>query len=130
MSDEYSVPLSAPDSVLIIHHSSPITHHLLEVAIVGRAVGIDLGTTYSAVACVDEYGKPLVLKNSDGQTTTPSVVYIAPPHYAVGDVALQSTMTDPGSVVQFIKRFMGVRDYRVKVAGRSFSPEFISSIIL
>jgi len=96
----------------------------------GRAVGIDLGTTYSAVACVDEYGKPAIIKNSDGQATTPSVVYIAPPHYAVGDVALQSTMTDPGSVVQFIKRFMGVRDYRVKIAGHSFSPEFISSIIL
>ncbi|MDQ3813070.1 MAG: Hsp70 family protein [Armatimonadota bacterium] len=95
-----------------------------------RAVGIDLGTTYSAVATVDEYGKPVVIKNSDSQTTTPSVVYIDPPNYVVGEVALQSTLTDPHRVVQFIKRFMGVKDYRVTVAGREYSPEFVSSIIL
>jgi molecular chaperone DnaK len=96
----------------------------------GRAVGIDLGTTYSAVACVDEYGKPMVIKNSDGQTTTPSVVFVDPPSYVVGEVALQSTMTDPGRVVQFIKRFMGVPDYRVEIGDYSFSPEFLSSIVL
>jgi len=95
-----------------------------------RAVGIDLGTTYSAVSCVDEYGKPMVVKNSDGQTTTPSVIFIDPPNYVVGDVALQSTMTDPHKVVQFIKRFMGVVDYRVNIGEYSFSPEFISSILL
>ena len=96
----------------------------------GRAVGIDLGTTYSAVACVDEYGKPMVIKNADGQTTTPSVIFVDPPNYVVGEVALQSTMTDPGRVVQFVKRFMGVPDYRVMVGDYSFSPEFLSSIIL
>ena len=96
----------------------------------GRAVGIDLGTTYSAVACVDEYGKPMVIKNTDGHTTTPSVVFIDPPNYVVGEVALQSTMTDPDKVVQFIKRFMGVVDYRINIGEYSFSPEFISSIIL
>ena len=95
-----------------------------------RAVGIDLGTTYSAVACVDEYGKPMVIKNSDGQTTTPSAVFIDPPTYVVGEVALQSTMTDPSRVVQFVKRFMGVPEYRVMVDGQGYSPEFISSIIL
>jgi molecular chaperone DnaK len=52
--------------------------------VAGRAVGIDLGTTYSAVAVVDEYGKPIVLKNSDGQTTTPSVVFFDPPNFVVG----------------------------------------------
>ena len=96
----------------------------------GRSVGIDLGTTYTAVACVDEYGKPMVIKNTDGQTTTPSCVFVDPPNYVVGEVALQSTMTDPQRVVQFIKRFMGVKDYRVHVLGQSFSPEFISSVIL
>lgn len=96
----------------------------------GRAVGIDLGTTYSAVALVDEFGKPTVIKNTDGQTTTPSVVYVDPPNYVVGEVALQSTMTDPQRVVQFIKRFMGVADYRVTVVDQTYSPEFISSVIL
>jgi molecular chaperone DnaK len=79
---------------------------------------------------VDEYGKPMVVKNSDGQPTTPSVVFIDPPSYVVGDVALQSTMTDPDKVVQFIKRFMGVADYRVNIGEYAFSPEFISSIVL
>jgi molecular chaperone DnaK len=95
-----------------------------------RAVGIDLGTTYSAVATIDEYGKPIVVKNSDGQTTTPSVVFCDPPNYVVGEVALQATMTDPGRVVQFVKRFMGVKDHRVQLGEHSFSPEFISSLIL
>jgi molecular chaperone DnaK len=79
---------------------------------------------------VDEYGKPMVVKNSDGQATTPSVIFIDPPNYVVGDVALQSTMTDPDKVVQFIKRFMGVADFRVNIGEYSFSPEFISSILL
>ena len=96
----------------------------------GRAVGIDLGTTYTAVACVDEYGKPVVIKNTDGQTTTPSVVFFDPPNYVVGEVALQSTLTDPDRVVQFVKRFMGLKEHRIHVAGESFSPEFVSSLIL
>ena len=96
----------------------------------GRAVGIDLGTTYSAVAVVDEYGKPVVVKNTDGQTTTPSAVFFDPPNYVVGEVALQSTLTDPGRVVQFVKRFMGVKEHRIHVAGESYSPEFVSSLIL
>ena len=88
-------------------------------AIAGVAVGIDLGTTYTAVACVDEYGKPVVLKNSDGQTTMPSAVFFDPPNnYVVGEVAVQSTLTDPDHVVQFVKRFMGVKDHRIHVLGR------------
>jgi molecular chaperone DnaK len=97
---------------------------------VSRVVGIDLGTTYTAVAYVDDYGKPVVLKNTDGQTTTPSVVFFDPPNYVVGEPALQSTLTDPERVVQFVKRFMGVSGHRVHVDGETYSPEFISSLIL
>lgn len=96
----------------------------------GRAVGIDLGTTYSAVACVDEYGKPVILKNADGQNTTPSVVFFDAPNFAVGETALQSTITDPDCVVQFVKRFMGQSGYRVQVAGHEYSPQFVSALIL
>ena len=96
----------------------------------GRAVGIDLGTTYSAVACVDEYGKAIVLKNSDGQNTTPSVVFFDPPNYVVGETALQSTLTDPSRVVQFVKRFMGQPNYRVHIEGSEYSPQFVSALIL
>lgn len=96
----------------------------------GRTIGIDLGTTYTAVAYVDDYGKPMILKNSDGQSTTPSVVFFDAPAYAIGEVAVQSTLTDPERVVQFVKRFMGLKDHRVHVAGQSYSPEFVSSLIL
>jgi len=95
-----------------------------------KAIGIDLGTTYTAVAVIDEYGKASIVKNLEGQATTPSVVYIDHPHYIVGEVALQSTLTDPERVSQFIKRSMGLSDHRVVVGERSFSPEFISSVIL
>ena len=96
----------------------------------GRALGIDLGTTYTAVAVVDEHGKAVIVNNMEGQATTPSVVYVDHPHYIVGDVALQSTLTEPENVVQFIKRAMGLADFRVHVGERAFSPEFISSVIL
>ena len=96
----------------------------------GKAVGIDLGTTYSAVAVVDEYGKPAILKNSDGQVTTPSVVFFDPPNYTVGETALQSTITDPDRVVQFIKRFIGQSGYRINIDGTEYSPEFVSALIL
>jgi molecular chaperone DnaK len=95
-----------------------------------KAIGIDLGTTYTAVAVIDEYGKASIVKNMEGQATTPSVVYIDHPYYSVGEVALQSTLTDPERVSQFIKRSMGLADHRVIIGERSFSPEFISSIIL
>jgi molecular chaperone DnaK len=96
----------------------------------GLAVGIDLGTTYTAVACVDEYGKPIIVRNFEGQGTTPSVVFFDPPNYVIGDVALQSTFTEPDRVVQFVKRRIGYKDQRVHVAGHSYSPEFVSSLIL
>src|SRR4051812_48542260 len=95
-----------------------------------RAVGIDLGTTYTAIAVIDEHGRPTIVKNSEGQSTTPSAVYIDHPHYIVGEVAIQSTLTEPERVVQFVKRTMGVADHRITIEGRTFSPEFISSIIL
>ncbi len=96
----------------------------------GRALGIDLGTTYTAVAVVDEHGKAVIVNNMEGQATTPSVVYVDHPHYIVGDVALQSTLTEPENVVQFIKRAMGLADFRVHIGERAFSPEFVSSVIL
>jgi molecular chaperone DnaK len=95
-----------------------------------KAVGIDLGTTYTAVAVVDEFGKPMILKNADGQVTTPSVVFFDPPNYTVGETALQSTITDPERVVQFVKRFIGQPGYRVSIDGTEYSPEFVSALML
>ncbi|HEX8463512.1 MAG TPA: Hsp70 family protein [Abditibacterium sp.] len=96
----------------------------------GKAVGIDLGTTYSALAYVDGFGKPIILKNADGQITTPSVVFFDPPNYTVGETALQATITDPDRVVQFVKRFMGQPNFRVQIGDKEYSPEFVSALIL
>lgn len=70
--------------------------------------GIDLGTTYSCIAYMDEYGKPVVLKNSDGDHTTPSVVMVeSADNVVVGMEAKRSIEVDPDRTVQFIKRKMG-----------------------
>ena len=67
--------------------------------------GIDLGTTYSCIAYIDEYGKPAVLKNIDGDHTTPSVVMVeSESNIIVGTEAKRSIEVEPDKTVQFIKR--------------------------
>jgi len=92
-------------------------------------VGIDLGTTYSCVARVDETGKAVVIKNFEGDNTTPSVVLFEDGNVVVGKTAKESSKLDPDNVVSFIKRRMG-RDYTFQHAGKSYRPEEISAYIL
>ena len=75
-------------------------------------VGIDLGTTFSAVAYVNERGRPEAILNADGKTTTPSVVLIEAGRRAVGEVALNQWVTNEEHVVRWIKRAMGDNGYR------------------
>lgn len=101
----------------------------------GEAVfGIDLGTTYSAIAWLDANGKPEVLANLDGQPTTPSVVcFESPENVIVGETA-KEMIPQPecsGRVVSFIKREMGNGAYRFDTPdGKSYSPIEISGFIL
>lgn len=92
--------------------------------------GIDLGTTYSCIARLDEVGRPTVLRNLEGEDTTPSVVYFeSADSVVVGQSAKDATVLDPDHVVQLIKRDMGEsvpRDFH----GRSYTPEEISARIL
>lgn len=78
----------------------------------GRVIGIDLGTTFSAAAYVDESGRPKVIPNAEGKTTTPSVVLIQGSKIAVGEVAMNEWITNEEHVVRWIKRAMGDADYR------------------
>lgn len=102
----------------------------------GRAIGIDLGTTYSAAAILQADGKPAILPNSEGQNITPSVVLF--PDVAngydeplVGDMAKHSAATSPLDVVQFVKRQMGDPNWRFESTnGSSFTAEEVSAIIL
>ena len=97
----------------------------------GHVFGIDLGTTYSCIAYIDEYGRPEVLKNSEGNRTTPSVVMIRPTQdVVVGEEAKRSVEIEPEQVIQFIKRKMGREDDKVTVNGGSYSAPEISAYIL
>ena len=97
----------------------------------GYVFGIDLGTTYSCIAYMDDYGRPVVLKNSDGEHITPSVVMIrSEEDVVVGAEAKRSIEMDPDKTVQFIKRKMGCEDDKVMVNGREYSAPEISAYIL
>lgn len=96
-----------------------------------KVLGIDLGTTYSCVACVDESGKPVVLKNSEGELTTPSVVFFeSPGNVVVGTAAKESAKLYPGEVVSFVKRSVGQPGISWYIHGANRTPEEVSSYIL
>lgn len=94
------------------------------------AVGIDLGTTRSVVACLDDTGRPKTLQNLEGDTTTPSVVFFDRSSIVVGKEALKAAEFEPDRVVQFAKRDLGKEAYRISAAGRSLPPEVIQAVIL
>lgn len=96
-----------------------------------KVFGIDLGTTYSCVAYIDENDKPVVLKNSESELTTPSVVFFETREdITVGSSAKESSKMYPDQVVQFIKRSMGKPNSNLIINGVEMSPEEISSYIL
>ncbi|HOT60098.1 MAG TPA: Hsp70 family protein, partial [Spirochaetales bacterium] len=116
----------------------------------GRIIGIDLGTTNSCVA-VMEGGEPLVIANSEGQRTTPSIVgFTQKGERVVGQPAKNQMITNPEKTVYSIKRFMGRRydevqgeiklvpykvvphqnDVRVSIDDKLYSPQEISAFIL
>ncbi|HNH50004.1 MAG TPA: Hsp70 family protein, partial [Myxococcota bacterium] len=72
-----------------------------------HAVGIDLGTTFSAIAHVNKYGVPEVIHNAEGERITPSVVLFEGDEIIVGTYAKQSAVAYPEQVVEFVKRHMG-----------------------
>jgi molecular chaperone DnaK len=94
------------------------------------AVGIDLGTTYSAVAHLDKIGRPVTLVNAEGDLVTPSVVLFEHDHVVVGKEALKAIATDALSVAQCVKREFGERTYHKLLQGRKFPPEAIQAFTL
>ena len=94
-----------------------------------KIIGIDLGTTNSCVA-VMEGGEPTIIPNSEGGRTTPSVVaFTKDGERLVGQVAKRQSVTNPDNTVMSIKRYMG-RDHKVKLQGKDYSPQEISSMVL
>ena len=96
----------------------------------GPVLGIDLGTTNSVVASIDDRGRVVILRNALGSEITPSVVYFEPDGSAVvGEEALQAAAVDPGSGVRLIKRQMGT-EFPLVLGGQEHTPESISALIL
>ncbi|WP_177163252.1 Hsp70 family protein, partial [Oenococcus oeni] len=93
-----------------------------------KIIGIDLGTTNSAVA-VMEGSQPKIITNPDGGRTTPSVVAFKNGEIQVGDVAKRQAIVNP-ETISSIKRHMGESNYRVKANGKEYRPEEISAMIL
>jgi molecular chaperone DnaK len=94
----------------------------------GATVGIDLGTTFSAIAVL-EGGKPEIISNSEGARITPSVVHIKDNETIVGQVAKNQAVVDPAHTVRSIKRKMGTNE-KVEIDGKSYTPEQISAMVL
>ena len=95
----------------------------------GKIIGIDLGTTNSCVA-VMEGGKPIVIANTEGARTTPSVVaFTKTGERLVGEPAKRQAVTNADKTISSIKRHMGT-DYKVAIDDKKYSPQEISAMIL
>ncbi|MBP7708726.1 molecular chaperone DnaK [Candidatus Pacearchaeota archaeon] len=93
-----------------------------------KIIGIDLGTTFSAVSIM-EGGRAKIIPNTEGNNTTPSVVSINGNEIIVGDVAKRSAVANTASTVRSIKRLMGTKKM-TKIGDKEYSPEQISAMIL
>ncbi len=95
-----------------------------------RVYGIDLGTTYSAIAYVDEHGKPVIVPNQESERITPSVVLFDGENIIVGNTAKESAKVEADRVIGRVKQQMGDPNFVFEHDGQAYSPEDISSFIL
>lgn len=95
-----------------------------------HAVGIDLGTTYSCIAYLNEQGEPVSIPNQEGEISTPSVVMYDEGEEIVGTEALRNAIMHPTQVVQNAKRFIGEPGKTWTIGGRTYTPVDVSAAIL
>src|SRR5256714_18748 len=97
-----------------------------------KAVGIDLGTTFSAVAHIDAYGKPQIIPNAESERITPSVILFDRNNVVVGTIARNSAVAEPEKIVDFIKREMGKpkEQFHREFGGVIYSAEELSALIV
>jgi molecular chaperone DnaK len=97
----------------------------------GNTIGIDLGTTYSALAQVNQEGQPVTIHNADDKPITPSVVLLGEDgHVLVGPSFERISIEDPSHIVEAIKRQMGNKDFYIVYQNKRLTPEFISALIM
>ena len=97
-----------------------------------KAVGIDLGTTFCAIAHIDAYGKPQIIPNAESERITPSVILFDGTNAVVGTIAKQNAVAEPDKIVDFVKREMGKskQQFSRTFASKIYSAEELSAIIL
>ena len=95
-----------------------------------QAVGIDLGTTYSCIAHLNEHGEPATIPNQEGELSTPSAVLFDGAEAIVGTEALRNTIVQPQRVIVNSKRWIGDPNKRWLIDGRPFTPTDIATYIL
>lgn len=105
-------------------------HESCQTMLPTHAVGIDLGTTYSCIAYLNEHGEPITIPNKDGELSTPSVVLFEGDNVVVGTEAMRNSIRYPDRVVVHAKRYMNNPGHRWKIGGKSYSPVDISTLIL
>jgi molecular chaperone DnaK len=96
----------------------------------GKLVGIDLGTTFSAIATLDDHGQAVTLPNLEGEMLTPSAVLLEDDCTVVGQAARDVALERPDHVAMLIKRSMGHPALEQMISGRQFRPETLSAVIL
>ncbi len=95
-----------------------------------HAVGIDLGTTYSCIAHLNEHGEPVTLANQEGELTTPSVVLIDDGEAVIGTEALRNAIVRPDRVIQSAKRWMGDPKKHWTIDGKRYTPTDVATLII
>jgi molecular chaperone DnaK len=97
-----------------------------------KAVGIDLGTTFSAIAHIDAYGKPQIIPNAESERITPSVILFDGHNALVGSMAKQNAVAEPEKIVDFVKREIGKSksQFHREFAGKVYSAEELSALII
>ena len=94
------------------------------------AIGIDLGTTYSAVAMLDKQGQPQTLENSEGDKITPSVLLFKGDNVIVGKEAVKAMATHHDAIADHSKRYLGQRSFEQEFGGVQYPPEALQAWIL
>ncbi len=94
------------------------------------AVGVDLGTTFSVLARLDENGHPVTVVNAEGDRSTPSMVLFDDDDVVVGKEALKAFTAEPARVAECFKREIGQRVYHKVLEGKHYPPEVIGAMVL
>ena len=97
-----------------------------------KAIGIDLGTTFCAVAHIDAYGKPQIIPNTESERITPSVILFDEGNAVVGTLAKNNSVAEPEKIADFVKREMGKpkAEFSREFGGKIYAAEELSALIL